>query len=171
LPWAIACGIVALALLASVEAPPWLMAVAALLALAWCVAVRRRDAVTRAVVLMYDMDDAAQEACSQFHAAFETLQVAARVWHVSAAAAVRDRKYHAGAGNVVKRTPINIRIGEPPILKTNVDAVLIPAGHQLLAFMPDRLLVFERGAVAGIDYRNLTIDVIQTRFIEEDPPQ
>jgi len=170
LPWAIVAGFAAVALLVYFAAPAWSVGVAALVALVVCVFARRRDVVARAVVLMYNLDDAAQQAYGRLHAAFESIQAAARVWHVNAAAVVRDRKYHAGASNVLNREAITVRKGEPPILKTNVEVVLLAAGRQLLAFLPDRLLIFERRGVASIDYKNLNLQVQQTRFIEDQAP-
>ena len=170
LPWAVTASVAALVLLASASAPPWSIAVVAVASIALCVVARRRDVVARAVVLMYDLDETAQEAYGQLHAAFESLQTAAHIWHVNATAAVRDRKYHAGASSIVKRAVINLRKGEPPILKTNVEAILLPAGRQLLTFMPDRLILFDADLVAGIDYRNLTVKIDQTTFIEDGTP-
>jgi hypothetical protein len=150
--------------------PDWMIAAAVPVAImSWLVALRR-DAVARAVVLMYDLDDAVSETYGRLHDAFDGMAASARVWHVRAAASVIDRKYHAGANEVVTRDVIYIRKGSPPILKTNVEAVLLPAGRQLLAFMPDRLLVFDRTAIAGVDYKNLDVVMTETRFIDDATP-
>ena len=126
--------------------------------------------MTRAVVVMYNLDGVAQDAYQKLHSAWDSVQNAGGTWHINEAAAVLDRKYHAGASNVVKRKTINIRKGEPPIVKTNVEIVIVPAGRQLLAFMPDRLLVFDGGNVAGIDYGNVNLVVTQRQFIEDETP-
>lgn len=170
LPWAVACGVATLALAAFAGVPAWLLAFFIMLALGVSVVANRRDTVARAVVVMYDLDDEAGEAYGQLHGAFEALQAAERLWHVEAAAKVRDKKYHAGAGNVVKRRAVAVRKGQPPILKTNVEAVLLQAGRQLLAFMPDRVLVFDGSAVGGLEYENLRVEVGQSRFIEDGTP-
>lgn len=169
-PWALIGGVAAVAILVTYQAPLWAIALVAVGSLVVLVLAKRRDTVARAVVLLYDLDDAAREAYGRLHTAFDSLQAAGRLWHVEAAAAVRDRKYHAGASSVLKRTTTTVKKGEPPVLKTNVEAVLLPAGRQVLAFMPDRLLVFGGGAVAGIGYDNLTVQVDQTRFVESDAP-
>ena len=170
LPWAAACGIAALMLTAYAEAPAWSMIVTGSLAVILCLIAKRRDTVARAVVLMYDLDGAAREAYGQLHAAFESLQAAERLWHVGASANVRDRKYHAGAGSVIKRKAVTVRKGQPPILKTNVEVVLLQAGRQLLAFMPDRVLVFDGSTVGGLEYKGLRVEVGQTQFIEDGTP-
>jgi hypothetical protein len=119
---------------------------------------------------MYDLDDVATEAYGQLHGAFEALQAAGQLWHVEGSANVHDRKYHAGASSVIRRNAVTVRKGQPPILKTNVEAVLLQAGRQLLAFMPDRVLVFDGPAVGGFEYKNLRVEVGQTKFIEDGTP-
>jgi len=170
LPWAVVCGIVTLALAVFAGAPAWLIALTAGLALVVCVIANRRDTVARAVVVMYDLDNAVREAYGQLHDAFDALQAAGRLWHIEASANVHDRKYHAGASSVINRKAVSVRKGQPPILKTNVEAVLLQAGRQMLAFMPDRVLVFDGSAVGGLEYGNLGVEVSQTRFIEDGAP-
>jgi hypothetical protein len=170
LPWAVACGVATLVLAAFAGSPAWLLAFSIALVLVLCVIANRRDTVARAVVVMYDLDDAATEAYGQLHGAFETLQAAGRLWHIEGSANVHDRKYHAGAGSVIRRQAVAVRKGQPPILKTNVEAVLLQAGRQLLAFMPDRVLVFDGSTVGGFEYKNLRVEVGQTKFIEDGTP-
>ncbi len=170
LPWAVACGVATLVLARFAGAPAWLLAFSIPLVLVLCVIANRRDTVARAVVVMYDLDDAATEAYGQLHGAFETLQAAGRLWHVEGSANVHDGKYHAGASSVIRRNVVSVQKGQPPILKTNVEAVLLQAGRQLLAFMPDRVLVFDGSAVGGFEYKNLRVEVGQTKLIEDVTP-
>jgi hypothetical protein len=54
------------------------------------------------------------------------------------------------------------------MVKANIDVPLIPAGRQMLAFMPDRLLVFDNVGVGAIGYQELRIECAETRFIEDE---
>jgi hypothetical protein len=53
-------------------------------------------------------------------------------------------------------------------VKSNVDVPLIPVGRQTLAFMPDRLLVFDRNGVGAVSYPALEMEVTQSAFIESE---
>jgi len=128
-----------------------------------------KDELRKTTVVMYDLDPDAEAAYAKLHEAFKNIQTCARSWHVEAEGQVHNAKYHAGASSVVKRTPITLTVGAPPLVKTNVAIPLVPVGKQLLAFMPDRLLVFEPGTVGAVDYSVLVIDCEGSRFIEDGP--
>jgi len=55
-------------------------------------------------------------------------------------------------------------------MKTNVEVPMLPVGRQTLAFMPDRLLVFEKSAVGAVSYRDLVVERNESRFIERESP-
>lgn len=169
-PWAIIVSGLLLLILRFLGAPIWLLGTIALVSLVVCFLAHRRDVVARSVVLMYELDDAIQAAFGRLHSAFEAIQASGRFWHIPSSAHVLNRKYHAGAGNVVNRRTVTVRKGNPPILKTNIESILLPAGRQTLVFLPDRLLVFEGASVAGIDYGNLILRIGDTRFIEDSAP-
>jgi hypothetical protein len=133
-----------------------------------CLLAAFKDELRKTTVIMYDLEPEAEAAYAKLHDAFTVLKSCCRAWHIEAQAQVRNAKYHAGAGSVLRRTSINVSVGAPPFVKCNVDAPLIPAGKQMLAFMPDRLLVFEATSVGAIDYRDLTATYDESRFIEEE---
>ena len=81
---------------------------------------------------------------------------------------VRDPKYHAGASSVVKRSRVALGDKPPRIIKTNIPVPNLPAGKQTLYFFPDRLLVFSRGGVGAVPYRELAVDMDERRFIEDE---
>jgi hypothetical protein len=103
----------------------------------------------------------------RLHDAFGQLLSCARVWHIEAQGAVLDLKYHAGASSVIERKDVRLTVGTPPFVKTNVMVPLMPAGRQLLAFMPDRLLVFDSQTVGAISYETLDLRCEESRFIED----
>jgi len=59
-------------------------------------------------------------------------------------------------------------LGAPPLLKTNIDVPILHAGRQTLAFMPDRVLVFESAGVGAVGYDALKAEVGETQFIEDE---
>ncbi|HWS72618.1 MAG TPA: DUF4236 domain-containing protein, partial [Thermoanaerobaculia bacterium] len=131
------------------------------------VAASHHDRVAKTVVILYDLDARVEEAFRRFTEAADLAAASRRIWHVSASANVRDRKYHAGASAVVQRNPTSLRRVAPPFVKTNVPVVSIGAGRQTLYFLPDRLLVYDGASVGAVSYRTLSISNAPQRFIEE----
>jgi hypothetical protein len=133
------------------------------------------DQLAKTVVLFYKLDDDAQRAYQEFHDAFASLMHCARAWHVAATGPVgggQAWKREAGANALVKRSPIQLTCAAPPFLKTNLLIPQIPVGRQTLYFLPDRMLVYERGRVGVVSYTELQVQVRNTRFVEagEVPP-
>lgn len=135
---------------------------------AFCWLASLKDELRKTTVIMYDLEPEVEAAYAKLHDAFAVLKSCSRTWHIEARAQVRDAKYHAGADSVLKRTSINPFTGSPPFVKCNVEVPLIPVGKQMLAFMPDRLLIFEPTSVGAVDYHDLTPTYDESRFIEEE---
>ncbi len=126
------------------------------------------DRTRRTTVVLYDLEPEVAETYSRLHTAFDELQGCGGKWHVSAKAGVRDGKYHAGAGALIKRQAVSLKAGQPPLMKVNFDVPLLPVGRQTLAFFPDRLLVFDTRGVGAVNYTDLTVESAESRFIERD---
>jgi tetratricopeptide (TPR) repeat protein len=129
---------------------------------------RYRDVIAKSVVILYDLQDEAREAYSYMHDAFEQLAACSNTWHIEAAGKVNDSKNHAGAAGVVSRKDISLSVGKLPFIKTNIEVPKIPVGKQFIAFLPDRLLVFEPKAVGAVSYQDLEIQVEEQPFVEEE---
>ena len=127
------------------------------------------DRKRKTTVIFYDIDEQSEQEIQQFYSAFDQLMNCHFAWHITAQADVRDRKYHAGASLIVKRTKIQIQYKTPPYMKTNVKVPSIPTGKQILYFFPDRILVYEKKKVGGLSYANLSITQRGQRFIEDGP--
>lgn len=152
------------------EVPTVLIVACVLPAFAITLAVAALDRRQKMVVLLYELEPEVEEAYRRVHDTFDELGKAKGKWHVEAEGNVRDSKYYAGAGVVVKRSAIRFSSEPPKNIKTNITVPCIPVGRQVLCFFPDRLLVFERNAVGAVSYENLEIDVTPTQFIEDSTP-
>jgi hypothetical protein len=126
-----------------------------------------RDALRRTVVLAYELDPVAAGQFESLVSSIQALNSVGGLWHIPAEAEVRDRKYHAGASSVVERDAIRPGLGQPPMVKTNVDVPYFQVGKQVLYFMPDRVLVSDRLQIGAVGYGSLVIDVSAQRFIED----
>ena len=127
-----------------------------------------RDALEKTVVLFYDFDSEMESAYAQLHSAASQLANCASAWHISASGEVHDRKYHAGASNLISRKDTSIQKAEPPYVKTNIETIAVGVGRQTLHFFPDRVLVYDTNGVGAVCYPELRVNVSETRFIETD---
>lgn len=168
LPVAITLSAILLVLAFVGGLPNWLVVLFAGVSVAVCWLVSAKDALRKTTVIFYDLEPEVERAYQLLHGAFGQLRSCARTWHIQARADVRDRKYHAGAGAVVRRKQVSLRNGEPPFVKTNLEIPLIPVGTQTLAFMPDRVLVFDATGVGAVSYPALALEVAETQFVEEE---
>lgn len=145
----------------------WLLPLLAFLGASGTWLAYRRDLLAKTVVLFYGMDPEMEKTYSVLHEWANQMASCTRAWHIEAQGRVHDRKYHAGASSLVRRTPTFIRCAEPPYMKTNIETVAIGVGKQVLHFFPDRVLIFDANGVGAVGYGQLQIAVEQTRFIEE----
>jgi hypothetical protein len=149
--------------------PPWLLIPLILVGIVITFAAHAHDDLATTVVLLYEFDSEMEIAYRQLHDAAIQIAKCASVWHIEASGKVLDRKYHAGASNLYRRNITRIHEGEPPNIKSNINAVSIGVGRQTLHFLPDRVLIYEKNRVGAIGYKELRIDVNSSQFIEDGP--
>lgn len=124
------------------------------------------DKKRKTTVLVYDVDEDTEQDIQRLYNAFGELVNCNSAWHISSQAAVRDRKYQAGANQIVKRTAIRVQYSTPKYLKTNVKVPSIPVGTQTIYFFPDRILIYDKKAVGGLAYSSFSVTQKNQRFIE-----
>ena len=169
-PYPIVLGIVGLIVSSSSNAPGWLAAVVGAFYVSAVFYLYHRDQLRKITVLLYELEPSVEQAYQAVHDAFNGIcQLWSRLAREVQEGNVRDRKYHAGANNLVQRKAARPTKGQPPYVKTNVAVPSFPVGNQALYFFPDRLLVFAANGVGALyAYDSLTFGVSQTRFIEEE---
>lgn len=153
---------------ASSNWPAWLLSVLFAIGLIGTYVAYSRDVLEKTVVLFYEFDSSMESAYAQLHASASRLASSAATWHIEASGKVHDRKYHAGASNLVRRKATSIRKAEPPYVKTNIETISIGVGRQTLHFFPDRVLIYDINGVGAVGYSELQIDVTSTQFIESE---
>lgn len=148
--------------------PTWLLAVLLVAGSVGTYIAHGRDVLEKTVVLFYDFDSHMEAAYAQLHSAASQLANCAAAWHIEASGKVHDRKYHAGASDLVRRKGTSIQNAEPPYVKTNIETFAVGVGRQTLHFFPDRVLVYDTNGVGAVGYPELRVEVSATRFIESD---
>jgi Protein of unknown function (DUF4236) len=167
-PWVSVASVWLFWLAASSSWPSWGLTLLVLTCLAAIYAAHTRDTLAKTTVLLYEFDPELEKTYAQLHEATSQLASCAKAWHIEASGKVYDKKYHAGASNLLQRKPTSITKAEPPFVKTNVETIAIGVGRQTLYFFPDRVLVYDVNGVGAVNYSSLQISVNPTRFIEED---
>lgn len=124
------------------------------------------DIQRKGFVLQYGLDGRTEACAKALVSAFERLQGVASAWYLQSTREVRQRKYHAGADNVVRRSATRVAFGEPPYLRVNIPVPALPVGKETLYFLPDRLLIYGADGIGAVAYRDLKVDVRETHFIE-----
>ena len=136
-------------------------------AVALCIYAHLRDLVAKTVVLFYDFDETLARAFEGLQSGGKHLATARGFWHVQGQANVHDRRYHAGANNLSSLSDSHVSFVPAPFLRTNVDVFSIPVGKQVLYFFPDRLLISDPNGIGAVSYKELSVRIVPTRFIEE----
>lgn len=158
---------VLLLLIALMSGSGWAFLLAAVAGPFLILAAGHRDRMARTTVILYELEPHVEDAFRRFTEWAQTLAGVRRTWHIAASGRVFDRKYHAGASDLVRRSVTTVRTAEPPFVKTNVPVLSIGTGKQTLYFLPDRLLVYDGAGIGAISYRTLDLSAGQQRFIED----
>jgi hypothetical protein len=128
---------------------------------------RLHDKLEKTVVIFYNFEFEVETAFKLFCEWASALAATSRVWHVDAASVVYNRKYHAGASQLLRRSTARIRESAPPFVQTNVPVYSIVAGRNTLYLFPDRLLVYNSRDIGAVSYGSVDIQASSQRFIEE----
>ena len=118
--------------------------------------------------MFYSFDDEQEKHFKKIYNTFDKLKLVNRVWHIPQKGNVKDSKYHAGAGELVNRAKIDIKMNTPDFVKTNIPIPCIPVGRQKIYFFPDKILIFDKKKVGALSYKNIDFDLHTVRFIEEE---
>ncbi|OVU19168.1 hypothetical protein BMD95_13450 [Klebsiella pneumoniae] len=130
--------------------PEWCLAIGFIVGVAISVFAYMYDQLRKTTVLFYDFDDQMMACYQQLHDSGAKLASCSKVWHIEASGAVYDPKYHAGAGNLLRRKVTSVSKSKPPFVKTNIETIAINVGRQTLHFFPDRVLVYDREGVGAV---------------------
>lgn len=127
-----------------------------------------RDRMRKLTVLFFEPDDQTKRFFEALHAATKTAANALKLVSVAQTAKYRDTKYTGGASKGLSFSDASFSVGQAPGISANVDVPLVKAGKTLLAFFPDRALVFQGKSVGAIEYKSLNVESTPTQFIESE---
>lgn len=142
-----------------------------LLLLAWCIYLYRVDKRRKTLELYYTLDNDVAALHEKFLAFFREFSSSRRVWQKLHTENVSDKKYNAGASQVISRAAVKaIANHKLPLryLKTNVLVPYIGLKNTELFFFPERIIVKRGNKFGACFYKNLDVTSENVRFIEEE---
>jgi hypothetical protein len=153
---------------------PWLpygYYLLAILMIGWCFYLRHIDHKRKTIEIYYTLDDHITELHKQFLQYFQDFASSKRIWQTLHVTATYDKKYHAGASQLVSRVAIGgIYTHRVPssLMKTNVSIPCIVLKNTELYFFPERLIVKRGNKFGAVFYKNISIEQSQSNFIESE---
>jgi hypothetical protein len=121
-----------------------------------------------AVHIEYNLDENSQRQYSTLRDAFALLERCHRVWQVSAINNTNDWKRNGGASQLLDRSIINIKRRSASSFRCNCDVFSLTLASETLYFLPDMILVRQRGQFGSVAYSDLDVRSGETRFRETE---
>lgn len=121
----------------------------------------------RTTLLYYQFSNKADRDFKDFSRSLYLLSGSDYLWKIDDSTHTWDWKRNAGASSLVKRSPVQINLFNPPYLTSNLSVYGIKVHGQLLCFFPDQILMFKGGQYHSIKYTQLNIECASTIFIED----
>jgi hypothetical protein len=140
---------------------------------AWCIFLGRWDQRRRTLEINYTMDGELKTLYDSFIKYFDEFTSSSRIWEELSSQSAADRRYHAGASNLVTREAIRgvYRHKLPsPQLVTNVSIPSITCKSGELYFFPERIIAKRGRTFGGALYKNVDVSISQVRFVEDATP-
>jgi hypothetical protein len=127
-----------------------------------------RDKWKRLTVLFYEPDEAIMARFQRLLAGAAKAAAIRKVQAINARAMYANSKYHFGAKTGVKFSRGSLRIGQGPGVVANTEVPIVESGSIILAFYPDRVLVFSRRSVGAIEYQDIEAKSLVSKFVETE---
>jgi hypothetical protein len=126
---------------------------------------RRRNASVN-----YALDDQRSKSFATLSDAFRQEARGTASWRILTehqTGSLNEYKANAGASSTLRRAPATLRVTSIPRLKSNLAFPAITLQGATAYFLPDRLLIDNTKSIDTIDYEELTIQHLETNWIEE----
>lgn len=130
--------------------------------------ISKRDTLRRTMPIFYELDANATARFERARRACINLASCERLWRVNSTQPNWDWKRNAGASSLITRIAANAGQLRAPHISTNVEVCGIELGNMKLLFLPDWILVYERGTYGAISYESISVESSKTQFIEEE---
>lgn len=129
------------------------------------------DKKRKRIDIIYSMDDEFLGLYEAQKAYFKEFKMNKKIWQKKTTKRVKNSKYHAGAGSLIKREKVNlVEIDSlpTPLIKTNIQIPHISLSNIDFYFFPERLVLKQSGKFAAVFYKNVSVKSTSIRFIEDE---
>lgn len=120
------------------------------------------------ITIEYAIDENQEEFVKDRIAPIVKVSKSNKIWRIMQTNKVKNKKYTAGASNVIKRVKCKSSNKVPFPFKCDIDVVCFKSGKENLVFLPDKLLVIQGSRIGALCYEDITTNIETTRFIEEE---
>jgi hypothetical protein len=138
---------------------------------AFCIYLYQKDKKRLTIEIYYEMDDKIRQVHDKFIQHFSEIMASGRVWQYLNAQSTTDFKRNAGAGQLITRVKVkSITPNKKPerFFSTNIQIPNIQLRNTDLYFFPERLIIKRGNEFGAVFYKNIHLDSLSTRFIEEE---
>lgn len=125
------------------------------------------DVAKKTAVLFFDLDDKAEARFVNLCNEIRNLSSVSKLQAIKSTAQYLDTRYTGGAGQGVSLVAGSVTFGDMPGVSANVAIPQISSDTTTIAFCPDRVLLFQKSGVGAVEYKNLSLEVADTRFHED----
>ncbi|WP_259341484.1 hypothetical protein ACPEAN_12875 [Ralstonia solanacearum] len=94
--------------------------------------------VSKTIIFFYDLEEPARSAYEALTTAFEPVFQARKKWRINSKGDVLNRKYHAGAGQIISRSALATTERGASFIKTNIPVPSLEGKNLQLYFYPPR---------------------------------
>ncbi|QTW19993.1 DUF4236 domain-containing protein [Comamonas kerstersii] len=126
-----------------------------------------RDVAKKTAVLFFDLDDKAEARFENLCNEIRSFSSVSKLQAIKSTAQYLDTRYTGGAGQGVSLVAGSVTFGDMPGVSANVAIPQIASDTTTIAFCPDRVLLFQKSGVGAVEYKNLSLEVADTRFHED----
>lgn len=131
--------------------------------------VHLRDISAKTAVLFFDLDEKAAERFEKLCDEIRRISTVKKLQSIKATAQYLDTRYTGGAGQGVTLVAGSVTFGDMPGVSANVSIPQISSDTTTIAFCPDRILLFQKSRVGAVEYKNVILEVADTKFHEDGP--
>lgn len=122
------------------------------------------------VGLDYELSGDAQPPAVASWDVLEKISKSEKLWRVSEASKVKNKKYSGGAGTSLKRIKCKSSSAAPfPFKLAAEDKVMVFKSHkEKVIFFPDKLVVISGSKIGAQDYNEISLNKARSQFIEDE---
>ncbi len=92
-----------------------------------------------------------------------------KIWEIVSEKNNSNLKVHSGASSSVERVATKFEETKLPYLNIGGEKILkLKLRKKEILFLKDKIVIFEKGKVAGVDYKNIKLEFSSQRFVERE---